>query len=622
MVEGPCKGGGFTIRTWRATTLCLLLWMVTSADASFFRRRRGTAGGGGQDKVRQSGSGSRGIKRGKLGKVKDDVAWLLDDTSDGGWKPVRDDGHVQVWKRSMPDSDFVAIKSKASLDVSPEALFEVLTPGDIEIVRQYNPLVEDGNDLEVIDRDNKVSWSATMGIWPCRPRDFVTHIQRATLDDGSVAIVNSATTHTKAPVRSKYVRGEILHGVFHIKAGKSKKHSEFTMVHHFNPGGNIPPWLINWLAEGKPLTFVRKLEKVAEKWDQEAALSKSMPCKGRGFADKPCAFLLPSADCGEQGDQPILGGSPMDESRWGPLLTALTVAALTLYGWRVLDGWTAMSGEKGKPSSPLTAQSKVAKENKCNLVVAGVADASHAEEEKPGPPSPKESATDTQQEMGVEAVVGEENGGGTVVPDLNFGGTRNLRPHISGRVQNRKVSTTDGKVAEACSVELARGAFAAEIITETPLVASAVIQAADGELPRKKANPVRADNTARVLSGSLEPKLPLVGGEVASEEFDQLNVAVASDTSGKASSEGMVVGDVVVEAVHNEVAPANAMDEEETCGRGQTTEGETNNWEVDPGVTATKDAINGNGPGVKMQRGQATDEEVRRVSLVSEQVSF
>lgn len=89
----------------------------------------------------------------------------------------------------------------------------------------------------------------------------------------------------QAPVQSKYVRGEILHGVFHIKAGRNKKHSEFTMVHHFNPGGNIPPWLMNWLAEGKPLTFVRKLEKVAEKWDKQAALSKSMPCKGRGFGE-------------------------------------------------------------------------------------------------------------------------------------------------------------------------------------------------------------------------------------------------------------------------------------------------------------------------------------------------
>ncbi|CAM9932097.1 unnamed protein product [Ectocarpus sp. 13 AM-2016] len=254
----------------------------------------------------------------------------------------------------MPNSDFVAIKSKASLAVSPQALFEVLTPGDIEIVRQYNPLVEDGSDLEVIDRDNKVSWSATMGIWPCRPRDFVTHIQRATLEDGSVAIVNSATSHPKAPASGKYVRGEILHGVFHIKAAKNKKHSEFTMVHHFSPGGNIPPWLMNWLAEGKPITFVRKLEEVAKKWDQQAALTKSMPCKGRGFADKPCAFLLPMGDSSEEGDTlaaPARAAAGGGGGEWGSLAKALTLAALLAYAWALFFDRRAVFGKKGGPSA-------------------------------------------------------------------------------------------------------------------------------------------------------------------------------------------------------------------------------------------------------------------------------
>ena len=62
---------------------------------------------------------------------------------------------------------------------------------------QYNPMIEHSGDLEVMDRDNKVTWSATMGIWPCRARDFVTHIRRATLADSSVAIINFATTHPK-----------------------------------------------------------------------------------------------------------------------------------------------------------------------------------------------------------------------------------------------------------------------------------------------------------------------------------------------------------------------------------------------------------------------------------------
>lgn len=34
----------------------------------------------------------------------------------------------------------------------------------------------------------------------------------------------------QAPNKRRFVRGEILRGVFHIKAAKNKKHSEFTMV--------------------------------------------------------------------------------------------------------------------------------------------------------------------------------------------------------------------------------------------------------------------------------------------------------------------------------------------------------------------------------------------------------
>lgn len=45
----------------------------------------------------------------------------------------------------------------------------------------------------------------------------------------------------------------------------------------------MPAWLMNWLAEGKPVAFVRRLEGVAKQWDEQAAATKNMPCRGRGF---------------------------------------------------------------------------------------------------------------------------------------------------------------------------------------------------------------------------------------------------------------------------------------------------------------------------------------------------
>lgn len=49
------------------------------------------------------------------------------------------------------------------------------------------------------------------------------------------------TLHTcpdQAPNKRCFVRGEILRGVFHIKAAKNKKHSEFTMVSREIVGSN------------------------------------------------------------------------------------------------------------------------------------------------------------------------------------------------------------------------------------------------------------------------------------------------------------------------------------------------------------------------------------------------
>ena len=73
---------------------------------------------------------------------------------------------------------------------------------------------------------------------PCRAR---SSILASCIRDGTKILTAVAspmpppnlTPHTcpdQAPNKRRFVRGEILRGVFHIKAAKNKKHSEFTMV--------------------------------------------------------------------------------------------------------------------------------------------------------------------------------------------------------------------------------------------------------------------------------------------------------------------------------------------------------------------------------------------------------
>lgn len=305
----------------------------------------------------------------------------------------------------------------------------------------------------------------------------------------------------------------------------------------------------------------------------------------------------------------------MDASSWGAPLTAFTTAlGLMLYGWRVFAGWSAILGEKEKSSSTLTGESKVLKEKSSTLFVGDVAHPSPAGQEKAVPPPPKESAPGSKQEMGVKAVARNEDVDGKgVVQDLNPADTQKLEGYTEG-AENGKVPTAEGNLAVTCSVELTCGAFAAENNAEPPPVAAAVVEAAGGELPEKKENSVRTDETA--LAGRLEPESSPVDGKVCDGEFNELDVTASSEVDGQVGSDDVIVGDAVVEAMHDEVTPAEGKGLEEVCGGGQTTAGETNNTEAGNGVPAAKNASNGERHSEEMQRGQATDEGVRPMALV------
>ncbi|CAM9502377.1 unnamed protein product [Phaeothamnion confervicola] len=232
-------------------------------------------------------------------------------------------------------------------------------------------MIGEGKDLERIDKDTKISWSTSIAIWPTRPRDFVTVIKKVRQPDGAICLFNKATTHPDAPPRPDYVRGEIIHGLFLIKpiSGRPEQ-CELTMVHHFNPGGHIPAWLMNWLAEIKPVSFVQRLEAVAIQYSQlSGASGKAGGKPGRGRqARRPCVARVGGVSGGSIAGLPTCGGFlPGPESVWGVwnrygmttalsllVLAAAVVAVLTKRRGRSWEGFYSSTprGYRCVPSRP------------------------------------------------------------------------------------------------------------------------------------------------------------------------------------------------------------------------------------------------------------------------------
>ena len=161
---------------------------------------------------------------------------VLFDCRHGVWtKVLRRDG-VQVWKRDSDTADETAafsVKARCVCPVPARVLTGLLTTRDYNVVKTYNPTVDNGHDLEHYPaRGERVTYILTKPIWPLRARDFVCnvrHLRRPKVD----LIVNSPATHRKSPPRVGKVRGRLA-GV-HLIESTDATSCTYTMVHQVTP---------------------------------------------------------------------------------------------------------------------------------------------------------------------------------------------------------------------------------------------------------------------------------------------------------------------------------------------------------------------------------------------------
>jgi hypothetical protein len=196
---------------------------------------------------------------------------LTDMRQDNRWeavmhRKVQGCGDLRVWKQ-VPAGRLDAMAVKASIDIPcvPAGFFaDVLLTRDYELARTFNPTLEGGKDLQWIDGDSeRISHVKTLPVLIMKPRDFVVHVRRQTLRDGTELILNSDTTHELAPPTATHVRGRIngLHLVEPVAGGGCR----YTSVHQMDPAGSVPMPVVNWFALRRPQQYMIALQGVAEK---------------------------------------------------------------------------------------------------------------------------------------------------------------------------------------------------------------------------------------------------------------------------------------------------------------------------------------------------------------------
>ena len=189
----------------------------------------------------------------------------LIDRRDPGWTLIRSEDGVEVWRKFFKhESKFAMVRAMGVVNASPKDIFAVL--GDNNRAREYNEFLDKAEDLEDVAENTRIVWSTSFPIFPFKPRDFCTLVHFRSLRDGTLVVLNTATEHPLAHRDPRYQRGYIVLGANIIQPipGENKK-CRLTMLTQVDPGGILPPMLINSICTMGPPSYFKQIEAAANK---------------------------------------------------------------------------------------------------------------------------------------------------------------------------------------------------------------------------------------------------------------------------------------------------------------------------------------------------------------------
>jgi len=188
------------------------------------------------------------------------------DRANNGWKEIKSEDGIAVYRRFMgagPGAQYACVMCHGIIDSSAQSVFDLFD--DHSRMPEYNSFCARGYDVETVAENSIVTWTCTPPVFPFKPRDFVSLVHTRKLKDGTMVVLNRATTHPNAPpVDPAFVRGRIVLAANIIQPlGRHK--CKLTMLTQLDPGGFAPPTVINHLCTLGPVGFFKNVQTCAKR---------------------------------------------------------------------------------------------------------------------------------------------------------------------------------------------------------------------------------------------------------------------------------------------------------------------------------------------------------------------
>ena len=198
------------------------------------------------------------------------------------WKSVTSEHGIEIYKRTVPGSDVVAMKGVGVIDAPLWKIASILL--DAKRAPEWADSLKESRVLRRIGPRSYIEYNHIGLPLIIKDRDFVSEVQ-IDVDPSArtFALVYSPTNDGSAPATHN-VRGVILDGKFEAVSLDEGKRTRLIAELQTDPKGLLPTWLVNLFQRNWPVNTFERLRAQAAKPDIE------MPAEFRDVLEKTTQF--------------------------------------------------------------------------------------------------------------------------------------------------------------------------------------------------------------------------------------------------------------------------------------------------------------------------------------------
>jgi hypothetical protein len=174
------------------------------------------------------------------------------------WSLVNNENWIQIYKSNMSNSSYKRIKVECTVEGSVDKLLRILN--DVNNHKNWIYNTKNAYIIKRVNANEYYYYTETSLPWPMQNRDAVVHIKFQKETNGLLTIA-AAGEPTYLPEINGKVRVPRSANSWQVTpVGTNKIHIVY--IFEADPGGHLPPWLVNTFVNKGPYESFRKLAEI------------------------------------------------------------------------------------------------------------------------------------------------------------------------------------------------------------------------------------------------------------------------------------------------------------------------------------------------------------------------